>query len=508
MSHEVFVSYSSVDKAVADSVVSMLEKNGMRCWYAPRDIKPGDDWGEAIAAAIEESEVFILIFSGSSNRSQRVLDELNLAISREVLILPFRIEKLDPSGAMLLHLSSRHWLDAYDPSWEKFLSQLVQTTTRNIERADELKEIQIEPVEKIRPAWIRKLAVGLGFAAVLAVLILVFGMDTLFPGGGFAWFNSEPDLAASQTAEIESTSSEASQIQATASETANPTSTFTHEPSPGSAENPLVWMYLPRENEEFTEVNDAASRLVDSFHEQYPDLNLKAMPAPDMAAAVDALCDGEIHIAFLDAISYLVVSERGCAEARLIWSAFSNIKFGSMVVVNSERGIEDLSELEGGTLCIPSYNSMSGWILPSLELKGIISDPAVFFKEIVEKGTHDDVILGVYNGECDAGTAYYDAREPLGIPDVMDKVEILETTIDVPFDNISFVSTIEPDVMKDLMDFYTASVEENDDLVIVAGYQGSSEVSLIEINDYYYNVFRDLFERAGENPEDYLLWQE
>ena len=113
MAHDVFVSYSSKDKAIADAIVSALENNQIRCWYAPRDIQPSEDWGQAITNAIEASKVFLIIFSASANRSQRVLDELNLAITQQAIILPFRIENLEPFGAMKLHLSSRHWLDAF-----------------------------------------------------------------------------------------------------------------------------------------------------------------------------------------------------------------------------------------------------------------------------------------------------------------------------------------------------------------------------------------------------------
>ena len=34
---DVFVSYSSKNKTVADSIVSDFEANGIKCWYAPRD---------------------------------------------------------------------------------------------------------------------------------------------------------------------------------------------------------------------------------------------------------------------------------------------------------------------------------------------------------------------------------------------------------------------------------------------------------------------------------------
>src|SRR5713101_8280389 len=53
MAHDVFISYSSKDKPVADAVCAGLEGRGIRCWAAPRDILPGSDWGAAIQAQFD-----------------------------------------------------------------------------------------------------------------------------------------------------------------------------------------------------------------------------------------------------------------------------------------------------------------------------------------------------------------------------------------------------------------------------------------------------------------------
>jgi hypothetical protein len=41
---DVFLSYSSKDKTIADAAVATLESKGLRCWVAPRDITPGKEW--------------------------------------------------------------------------------------------------------------------------------------------------------------------------------------------------------------------------------------------------------------------------------------------------------------------------------------------------------------------------------------------------------------------------------------------------------------------------------
>ena len=40
MALDVFISYSSLDKATADAVCNQLESAGISCWIAPRDILP------------------------------------------------------------------------------------------------------------------------------------------------------------------------------------------------------------------------------------------------------------------------------------------------------------------------------------------------------------------------------------------------------------------------------------------------------------------------------------
>jgi hypothetical protein len=41
LAHDVFIAHSSKDSYVDDEVTSSLEKEGIGCWSAPRDILPG-----------------------------------------------------------------------------------------------------------------------------------------------------------------------------------------------------------------------------------------------------------------------------------------------------------------------------------------------------------------------------------------------------------------------------------------------------------------------------------
>ena len=179
MAHDVFISYSTKDKIIADSLVAALENNNIRCWYAPRDIQPGEDWGSAITRAIENSRVFLVIFSDNSNRSNRVLDEVNLAISQTSVILPFRVEDLEPAGALKLHLSSRHWLDAFEPSWRDHLNPLIKTIASFLDLPVDQDQLGIPPAD-IKPGrkdvqkkvWLPVLILAAAAVIILGALYL------------------------------------------------------------------------------------------------------------------------------------------------------------------------------------------------------------------------------------------------------------------------------------------------------------------------------------------------
>ncbi len=127
MAHDVFVSYSTRDQATALAVVSGLESAGIRCWIAPRDIKAGDVWAQAIVSAIAASRAMVLVFSSHANRSSHVVNEVDAAIRKGAIVVPFRIEDVMPEGAMEYHLRTRHWLDALTPDRNRHIGELVAT---------------------------------------------------------------------------------------------------------------------------------------------------------------------------------------------------------------------------------------------------------------------------------------------------------------------------------------------------------------------------------------------
>ena len=121
---EVFVSYAQADRDTATGAVAHLEGEGLPCWIAPRDVRPGAEWAEQIIDAIAAVRAVVLVFSASTNASPQVLREVERAVHRRVPVLPFRIEDVLPARSLEYFLSSQHWLDAFPPPMEPHYARL------------------------------------------------------------------------------------------------------------------------------------------------------------------------------------------------------------------------------------------------------------------------------------------------------------------------------------------------------------------------------------------------
>ena len=90
---DVFISYASPDAAVANSVVAALERRGIACWIAPRDVTPGTFYGDEIVHAIDDAKASVLILSQNAAASQHVLREVERAASKRHPVVSLRIDQ-------------------------------------------------------------------------------------------------------------------------------------------------------------------------------------------------------------------------------------------------------------------------------------------------------------------------------------------------------------------------------------------------------------------------------
>jgi uncharacterized protein YjbI with pentapeptide repeats len=81
--HSCFISYNNKDQDFAQRMHDELQDNGVRCWFAPEDMKIGDEFRKAIGLQIRLREKLLIILSENSIHSEWVGDEVEKAVAEE-----------------------------------------------------------------------------------------------------------------------------------------------------------------------------------------------------------------------------------------------------------------------------------------------------------------------------------------------------------------------------------------------------------------------------------------
>jgi TolB-like protein/predicted Zn-dependent protease len=167
---EVFISYASHDAAVADAVVEILERHGIACWIAPRDVVPGSLYADEIVGAINDAKVVVLVLSEHSLASPHVGKEIERASSKRRRIISFHIDSAPLTRAFEYFLSESQWIDAGNGGIEAAAAKLVVGVRRHLDPATVNDARHPQPTVSLKRTSVRRRSVVMvGAAAVLAV---------------------------------------------------------------------------------------------------------------------------------------------------------------------------------------------------------------------------------------------------------------------------------------------------------------------------------------------------
>jgi hypothetical protein len=303
MTHDVFLSYSSKNKTIANAVCAKLEESGIRVWIAPRDVPAGSNFAGSIVDAIDGCKVLILIWSAHANVSKHILNEISQAFDKGIPIIPFRIQDVLPTSAMSYYISNTHWLDAIDPPLENHIGKLKSSIMAilgedasdqvhsspsidgiNSLGSTEVQSKQDQVPESPRGKW-RRLWPLFAVGTFVIALILVFfsGLFGISPATGIA------DFMATDTP--------------TPTKTARPTSTPrpTNTPRPTPTLTPVPDWLASYAEPIFTEIQEREPLFQDDFSDLDPRWGYQTygrvhsdVPCPDPTSAEMQIQDSSL----------------------------------------------------------------------------------------------------------------------------------------------------------------------------------------------------------------------
>ena len=95
--HSCFISYSSKNCEFTERLYADLQSKGVRCWFAPKDLKIGDPFRKRIDDAIRTHDKLLIVLSSDSVSSSWVEKEVETAFEKErqqnrIVLFPIRLD--------------------------------------------------------------------------------------------------------------------------------------------------------------------------------------------------------------------------------------------------------------------------------------------------------------------------------------------------------------------------------------------------------------------------------
>jgi phosphonate transport system substrate-binding protein len=126
-------------------------------------------------------------------------------------------------------------------------------------------------------------------------------------------------------------------------------------------------------------------------------------PVTDYAAAVEALVNGKVDLAWFGGFTFVQANVRSHGQIIPLVQRAEDQNFKSVFITSAASGIHSLADLKGHTFSFGSASSTSGHLMPRSFLMQAGIDPEHDLGRISFSGAHDATIAAVAGGKVDAG---------------------------------------------------------------------------------------------------------
>ena len=146
---EIFISYSSQDREIADQLTQLLVSAGLSVWIDRQGIIGAEKWATEIVEGIRNCNTFIILLSSHSVESENVLRELSLASEKRKRVLPVDIEQVELPTSFEYPLAGLQRVAITE--FDKIL-HAHRYGIEKIHKKDDRKSLMILPFEDLSPS--------------------------------------------------------------------------------------------------------------------------------------------------------------------------------------------------------------------------------------------------------------------------------------------------------------------------------------------------------------------
>ncbi|MCI0476636.1 MAG: phosphate/phosphite/phosphonate ABC transporter substrate-binding protein [Anaerolineales bacterium] len=297
-----------------------------------------------------------------------------------------------------------------------------------------------------------------------------------------------------------------------------PTPTPVPVPALGSKERPIIITFVP--SGDTAKIAKAGDEIADFLAKNTGLTFAKPVQVgTSFAASIEAMGANKAHVGFLNTFSVLLAREKYQIEPILAVLRKYNTNaidpdkaeagkllpyYKGQFITKKDSGIKTYADLKGKTFCFVDPNSTSGYIIPRIILMANGINPDKDLKAVVNAGSHNNVGLGVYKGDCDAGVSYVDVMTDAAanlaktFPDIAEKVVPFAITDRIPCDGVQVVKGMDPKVKAAVQNGLAAMAKDPDGNKVLRSLYTIDGFEKIDIK--FYDDFLAVLKKAGIDP--------
>ena len=211
----------------------------------------------------------------------------------------------------------------------------------------------------------------------------------------------------------------------------------------GSEKNPLKFYLIPAQD---MLTLQSQGQVLAKYLEKELNMHVELGLPTSFIAVVEAFGSKKADVAILNTFGYVLANEKYGVSAKLKLVNRGRDEYYGQIIARADGPIKSVKDLNNKTFAFVDPASTSGYVLPALVLK----NEKIKIKDHVFSGTHDSVVMAVYQRKVDAGATFHAPPDDDGTPkdarwivrkqypDVFDKIKILQLTGPIPNDPVSF----------------------------------------------------------------------
>jgi len=284
----------------------------------------------------------------------------------------------------------------------------------------------------------------------------------------------------------------------------------------GSADNPIVITFVP--SGDTGKITTAGTAIAECLTEM-TGLNFEMEVGTSFAASIEAMGAEKAQVGFLNTFSALLAGAKYGVTPSLVAIrkyATNDLDpdkalgdelqpfYKAQFIANVDSGINSFADLKGKTFCFVDPNSTSGYIVPRIILAANGINPDVDFAATQNAGSHPNVAIAVYQGDCDAGVTFINVLTDTSAdlqatyPDITDKVKVFAVSDRIPNDGMQFIQSLDPELKAVIVEGMMAMAEDPGGKAVLKSLYNYDAFQ--EVDPAFYNDFLAVLQAAGVDP--------